>query len=404
MSIPTKTTILLLLVFASLSHAAQISIIEYKKDDYNNKIMQMPKWRSDEEVKDIFEWWLKKHGKSYISNGLEIEKETRFEIFKDNLMFIDEHNSGNHSYRVGLNKFADLSNDEYRSIYLGTKTDAKRRFVKSQTGAISNRYAVRNGEDRMLPESVDWRKRGAVTSIKDQGSCGSCWAFSTVATVEGINKIVTGELISLSEQELVDCDKSYNLGCNGGLMDYAFEFIISNGGMDTEDDYPYRGTDLKCDPARKNSKVVSIDGYEDVPANDEKALKMAVAHQPVSVAIEAGGRGLQLYSSGIFSGMCGSALDHGVVVVGYGREDGKDYWLVRNSWGTNWGESGYFKMERNVAYTPTGKCGIAMQPSYPTKNAQNMTKSNKAQPRPQLRSRTKTGTEQYNKVVSMLFI
>lgn len=122
-----------------------------------------------------------------------------------------------------------------------------------------------------------------------------------MAAVEGINKIVTGELISLSEQELVDCDKSYNLGCNGGLMDYyAFEFIISNGGMDTEDDYPYRGVDLKCDPARKNSKVVSIDGYEDVPANDEKALKMAVAHQPVSVAIEAAGRGLQLYSSGIF--------------------------------------------------------------------------------------------------------
>ncbi|KAL8124954.1 cysteine proteinase COT44-like [Apium graveolens] len=391
MSIPTKTTILLILVFATFSHAAKISMIEIKDDDNNNNIMQKPKWRSEKEVKDIFDWWLKKHGKTYNTNGLELEKERRFEIFKDNLKFIDEHNSGNHSYRVGLNKFADLSNDEYRSIYLGTRTDAKRRFVKYQTGAISNRYAVRNGEDRMLPESVDWRNRGAVTPIKDQGSCGSCWAFSTVAAVEGINKIVTGELISLSEQELVDCDKSYNLGCNGGLMDYAFEFIISNGGMDTEDDYPYRGVDLKCDPARKNSKVVSIDGYEDVPANDEKALKMAVAHQPVSVAIEAGGRGLQLYSSGIFSGMCGTALDHGVVVVGYGREDGKDYWLVRNSWGTSWGENGYFKMERNVAYTSTGKCGIAMQPSYPTKTAQNNTKSNRAQARQeQLISRNKT--------------
>lgn len=176
MSIPTKTIIFLLLVFATLSHAAKISLIEIKKDDNNNKIMQKPKWRS-EEVKDMFEWWLKKHGKTYNTNGLEIEKEMRFEIFKDNLKFIDEHNSGNHSYRVGLNKFADLSNDEYRSIYLGTKTDAKRRFVKSQTGAVSSRYAVRNGEDGMLPESVDWRKRGAVTPIKDQGSCGKFQTF-----------------------------------------------------------------------------------------------------------------------------------------------------------------------------------------------------------------------------------
>lgn len=173
MSIPIKTTILLLLVFATLSHAAKISIIKYKQYDNNNKIMQIPKWRSDEEVKDIFEWWLKNHGKTYNSNGLEIEKERRFEIFKENLKFIDEHNSGNHSYRVGLNKFADLSNDEYRSVYLGTRTDAKRRFVKSQNGAFSNRYAVKNGEDGMLPESVDWRKRGAVTPIKDQGSCGN---------------------------------------------------------------------------------------------------------------------------------------------------------------------------------------------------------------------------------------
>ncbi|KAK1359899.1 Cysteine proteinase [Heracleum sosnowskyi] len=381
MSIATKSTILLLLVFASFTYAADVSIIKYKNKN-DNKIIQKPKWRTDEEVMDIFEWWSKKHCRTYNSNGLEIEKEKRFEIFKDNLKFIDEHNSGNRSYRVGLNQFADLSNEEYRSIYLGTRTDAMRRFVKSQNGVFSNRYAVRNGDDGMLPESVDWRKRGAVTPIKNQGSCGSCWAFSTVAAVEGINKIVTGDLISLSEQELVDCDKSYNLGCNGGLMDYAFEFIISNGGMDSEADYPYRGVDSKCDPARKKSKVVTIDGYEDLPPNDEKALKKAVAHQPVSVAIEASSRALQLYSSGIFTATCGTALDHGVVVVGYGKEDGLDYWIVRNSWGKNWGENGYFKIERNVANTLAGKCGIAMQPSYPTKTSQNQTIPNRAQARP----------------------
>ncbi|KAA8531663.1 hypothetical protein F0562_006620 [Nyssa sinensis] len=335
--------------------------------DYNNKHSQKSAWRSNEEVIGVYEGWLAEHGKAY--NGLG-EKEKRFEIFKDNLRFIDEHNSENWTYKVGLNRFADLTNEEYRSLYLGTRTDAKRRFLKSKRA--SQRYAFRAGDK--LPESVDWRKRGAVAPIKDQGTCGSCWAFSTVAAVEGINKIATSELISLSEQELVDCDRSYNAGCQGGLMDYAFEFIIGNGGIDTEDDYPYRGVDSKCHSSRKNAKVVSIDGYEDVPPNDEKALKKAVAYQPVSVAIEATGRALQLYQSGIFSSACGTALDHGVAVVGYGTENGLDYWIVKNSWGTSWGENGYIRMERNVADTLTGKCGIAMQASYPIKNSQNPAK------------------------------
>uniref|UniRef100_A0A5B7A833 Actinidain n=1 Tax=Davidia involucrata TaxID=16924 RepID=A0A5B7A833_DAVIN len=359
MSITIITT-LLFLFSASLSSATDMSII-----DYNNKHIQKSAWRSDEEVMGMYQWWLAKHRKAY--NGLG-EKEKRFEIFKDNLRFIDEHNSENRAYKVGLNRFADLTNEEYRSLYLGMRTDAKRRFLKYKS--VSQRYAFRAGDK--LPESVDWRERGAVAPIKDQGNCGSCWAFSTVVAVEGINQIATGELISLSEQELVDCDRSYNSGCNGGLMDYAFQFIIANGGMDTEDDYPYQGVDGKCDPARKNAKVVSIDGFEDVPPFDEKALKKAVAHQPVSVAIEASGRALQFYLSGIFTSECGMALDHGVAVVGYGTENGVDYWIVRNSWGTSWGENGYIRMERNVADTYTGKCGIAMQPSYPVKNGQNL--------------------------------
>ncbi|XP_050123883.1 cysteine proteinase COT44-like [Malus sylvestris] len=319
--------------------------------------------RSEADVKAIYQEWLVKHQKTY--NGIG-EEERRFEIFKDNMKFIDEHNAQDRPYKVGLNAFADLTNQEYRAKFLGTRSDPKRRVMKAKKPSL--RYAFRAGET--LPESVDWRVKGAVNPIKNQGSCGSCWAFSTVAAVEGINQIVTGELVSLSEQELVDCDRSYNAGCNGGLMDYAFEFIIQNGGMDTESDYPYKAYDQKCNVALENNKVVSIDGYEDVPSYDENALKKAVAHQPVSVAIEAGGRALQLYESGVFTGECGSALDHGVVAVGYGTENGTDYWLVRNSWGTNWGESGYFKMERNVASTYTGKCGIAMEASYPTKKDQ----------------------------------
>ncbi|KAG8384343.1 hypothetical protein BUALT_Bualt04G0108300 [Buddleja alternifolia] len=356
---------ILFFCFAISSQATHFSII-----DYDQKHIPKSTRRSDEQIKGLYEWWLAKHGKVY--NGLG-EKDKRFEIFKDNLKFIDEHNSKNRTYKVRLNQFADLSNEEYESMYLGARTDAKRRFVKSKHA--SQRYNYRNGDK--LPEFVDWREKGAVAPIKNQGDCGSCWAFSAVAAVEGINKIVTGELITLSEQELVDCDRTENGGCNGGLMDYAFQFIVSNGGMDTDHDYPYRGINRKCEPSRKNAKVVSIDGYEDVP-DDEKALQRAVAHQPVSVAIEASGRTLQLYSSGVFNGECGTQLDHGVVVVGYGSENGLDYWIVRNSWGSNWGENGYLRIERNVVGNPSGKCGIVILASYPIKNGENPTNSDLA--------------------------
>ncbi|WVZ07228.1 hypothetical protein V8G54_020574 [Vigna mungo] len=170
--------------------------------------------------------------------------------------------------------------------------------------------------------------------------------------------IVTGQMISLSEQELVDCDTGYNMRCNGGLMDYVFKFIINNGDMDSDEDYPYRAVDGTCDQYRKNAKVVSIDSYEDVNSYDELALKRPVA-------IEGGGREFQLYSTGVFSGRCRTTLDHGVVVVGCGTENGHDYWIVRNSWGADWGEEGYMRMERNMDNSRSGKCGIAMEPSYP---------------------------------------
>nr|GEX89357.1 low-temperature-induced cysteine proteinase-like [Tanacetum cinerariifolium] len=347
----TMATLLLLFTIFTLSRASDMSILNFNN---NNNL------RTDEEVNVLYESWLVQHGKTYNALG---EKDRRFEIFKDNLRFIDQHNSVDRSYKVGLNKFADLTNEEYRTMYTGVK-----KSNKNINKVKSDRYVFRSGES--LPESVDWREKGAVASVKDQGSCGSCWAFSTTGAVEGINQIITGDMIAVSEQELVDCDTSYNQGCNGGLMDYAFQFIIKNGGIDTEEDYPYTGRDGKCDATRKNAKVVSIDGYEDVPVNDESALQKAVSNQPIAVAIEAGGREFQFYTSGIFTGSCGTDLDHGVLAVGYGSENGKDYWIVKNSWGAEWGESGYLKMERNIA-DKAGKCGIAMEASYPTKTGQN---------------------------------
>ncbi|XP_072995480.1 cysteine proteinase mucunain-like [Typha latifolia] len=359
MGLSTNPLLFSLLFVLLLSFAyGDMSIVSYD-DAHGVKGLE----RSEEEMRLLYEGWLLRHGRAYNALG---ETEKRFDVFKDNVRFVDAHNAADgKSFRLGLNRFADLTNEEYKAIYLGTRAAGERR---SRERVGSGRYRYGAGEE--LPETVDWRANGAVTAVKDQGSCGSCWAFSTIGAVEGINQIVTGELVSLSEQELVDCDTMQNEGCNGGLMDYAFEFITRNGGIDTEEDYPYTARDGKCDLSRKNAKVVSIDGYEDVPENDEKALQKAVAHQPVSVAIEAGGRAFQLYESGIFTGNCGTELDHGVVAVGYGTENGEDYWIVRNSWGSNWGESGYIRMARNINAT-TGKCGIAIEASYPVKNGQN---------------------------------
>lgn len=185
--------------------------------------------------------------------------------------------------------------------------------------------------------------------------------------MEGINKLATGNLISLSEQELVDCDRGgSDQGCQGGLMDGAYKFIVDNNGLSTEADYPYRGDDGTCDPNRALSRAAKITGYEDVPANNEWALLLAVANQPVSVAIDASGYSFQFYSSGVFTGSCGTDLNHGVTAVGYGTDDvGTKYWLVKNSWGTDWGEDGYIRMQRDV-FAEQGLCGIAMQASYPT--------------------------------------
>ncbi|GLJ20661.1 hypothetical protein SUGI_0376210 [Cryptomeria japonica] len=344
-------TLLFVLCIGRCSCYSPFSVIGYNPEDL----------ASDETLFQIYERWQSEHGKAY--NGLD-EKETRFHIFKSNLLYIDVQNRKNNSFSLGLNQFADLTHDEFKSMYLGTVFRSSRHHSNTSP---SIRYKYIEGEQ--MPESVDWRKNGAVTEVKDQGTCGSCWAFSTVAAVEGVNQIVTGKLISLSEQELVDCDTSTNQGCHGGLMDAAFQFIVENGGIDSEADYPYKAREDACNMKRKKTHVVTIDGYEDVPRHDEKSLQKAVAHQPISVAIESSGRQFQFYKSGVFDGYCGTNLDHGVTLVGYGSAD-KDYWIVKNSWGPSWGENGFVRMERNIK-SSYGKCGIAIQPSYPIKNRLN---------------------------------
>ncbi|PON85243.1 Cyseine protease [Trema orientale] len=316
---------------------------------------------SEESLWDLYGRWRSQHT---VSRSLD-EKHKRFNVFKENVKHVHNTNKKDKPYKLKLNKFADMTNHEFRSTYADSKIKHHRMFRGSQHGTVKFMYEKVDS----VPASVDWRKKGAVNAVKDQGNCGSCWAFSTVAAVEGINKIKTNMLVSLSEQELVDCDNEQNQGCNGGLMEYAFEYIKKRGGLTTETYYPYKAEDGSCDASKENSPAVSIDGHENVPENDEDALQKAVANQPVSVAIDAGSSDFQFYSEGVFNGYCGTELNHGVAVVGYGTTlDGTKYWIVRNSWGPEWGEKGYIRMQRHVS-DKEGLCGIAMEASYPIKNS-----------------------------------
>uniref|UniRef100_A0A2K1R622 Cysteine proteinase n=1 Tax=Populus trichocarpa TaxID=3694 RepID=A0A2K1R622_POPTR len=255
------------------------------------------------------------------------EKQKRFNVFKANLKHVHKVNSKDKPYKLKLNRFADMTNHEFLMLH----------------GPRQGTGFIHEGTSN-LPSSVDWRKNGAVTSIRDQGKCGSCWAFSTVAAVEGINKIKTGELVSLSEQELVDCD-SDNHGCDGGLMEDAFKFIKQIGGLTSENSYPYRAKDESCDSTKMNAPVVNIDGYEMVPENDENALMKAVANQPVAIAMDAGGKDLQFFSEGVFTGDCGTELNHGAE--------------------SRWNE-GYIRMQRGID-AEEGLCGVTLEASYPVK-------------------------------------
>jgi len=306
-------------------------------------------------LQSAFTKWMRTHNRVYPTD----EFQNRYSIWKANHRWVKEFNArADVTFTVGMNEFADLTNEEFNGLYKGL---AKVHPVVPSSPLQADVSA--------LPASVDWRTKGVVTGIKNQGQCGSCWSFSTTGSVEGAHALNTGTLVSLSEQNLVDCSTAQgNQGCNGGLMTQAFDYIVSNGGIDTESSYPYTAQDGTCSWSASNcgSKLAT---YVNVAAGSESDLQAKVALGPTSVAIDASQNSFQLYSGGVYyePACSSSSLDHGVLAVGYGTTGGQDYWIVKNSWGSSWGMSGYILMSRNR----NNNCGIATMASLPSPTGAN---------------------------------
>ncbi|KAL2084367.1 hypothetical protein ACEWY4_019885 [Coilia grayii] len=301
--------------------------------------------------------WKKTHSKVY---GNEEEDVMRRELWEKNLRLISRHNleasMGIHTYDLAMNHMGDLTTEEILQQFA---------MLRVPSGLRRDTSAFMGASGGSVPDSIDWRQQGYVTGVKMQGGCGSCWAFSAVGALEGQLKKTTGKLVDLSPQNLVDCSdkpKYGNKGCNGGYMSSAFQYVIDNQGIDSDAAYPYRAVQGDC-TYRPDQRAANCTNYGFVTEDSEDALKVALATiGPVSVAIDATRPQFILFRSGVYDDpSCSQKVNHGVLAVGYGTLNGKDYWLVKNSWGVSFGDQGYIRMVRNK----NNQCGIAKYACYP---------------------------------------
>ncbi|XP_055297428.1 procathepsin L-like [Sitodiplosis mosellana] len=325
-------------------------------------------------VNDIENEWNRfklKYSKEYKSDAEDL---FRMNIFKENQQKIAQHNvafdKGEVPFKTALNKFADWTNDEF--VQISGRVDTSDQTAPKDTNNDVNKTIIDSTvfvspANVIIPPSVDWREKGAVNEIKDQGRCGSCWAFAASAALESHHFIKTGQLVSLSEQNIIDCSTEYGThGCNGGFRYYAFQYVKDNGGIESEESYPYEGTDNNTCRYNPKNSVTTDHGVVDIPEGDETALVAALATVgPVSVSIDATHYSFRFYSTGVyFEPECLSqnVNGHAVLAIGYGTdENGQDYYLIKNSWSTSWGNAGYFKLARNK----NNHCAIASAAYYP---------------------------------------
>ena len=329
-----------------------------------------------------------------------------YKTWEQNHNYIEFVNNDNRTYVLGHNQFSGMSDAEYRvflnkdlrenALELSSFDGSKVEKIKERVEEAECLYGCAKRHESVTKmdtlkcaidcldmdgselvqdsKSIDWVEKGAVTGVKNQGQCGSCWSFSTTGSLEGAYFNKYNKLVSFSEQELVDCDNFKNggrdHGCNGGLMDNAFKWIEGNGGLCTESEYPYvSGTTNAAGDCKTDCVIVEdsrVTSFVDVPTSSDSAMMDALQINPISVAIQADQKDFQLYKSGVFDGDCGTKLDHGVLLVGYGSKDGSDYYRIKNSWGTTWGDDGYIYFGRGSKFNSgDGQCGVLLQGSYP---------------------------------------
>jgi C1A family cysteine protease len=355
-----------------------ILITKFDPDELSEAIKKYDLDGGDEELsmevlEDQFDYFVSKYKKSY--NSIE-EYDLRFEIFTENYEFIQEHNKKAELYgfSVGMNKFADLSDEEFADIYL-SEIDVPETYEDDQSENPFNSFMKESAtekaiRDLQIPDSIDWRLLGAVTRVKDQGQCGACWAFSAIAAIEGINYKINKVKDTLSEEQLLDCarDQYKCNGCDGGYPHGAFQYSMAND-LCTDSEYPYTGKAGICHAWYACSTKNILESYKNVTSSSRQELYSAIAQQPVSVAVDASSKEFRFYSSGIFSIGCEEEINHAVTAVGYSYESFFFFWrnnyiLLKNSWSEEWGEKGFMRLSSNNE-GGKGMCGVYLYGTYP---------------------------------------